>query len=56
MTPKPTQYPVVEKINILLFIAVMPAIWGLLWLGSHAALPWALLAAASFSLVNHLQI
>lgn len=54
MTPERRQYPVVESINILLFIAVMPAIWGLLWLGSHATLPWAVLAAVSFSLVNHL--
>ncbi|MCO4811906.1 MAG: fatty acid desaturase [Gammaproteobacteria bacterium] len=32
----------------------LPALWVLLWLGSHAFLGWAILAAAVFSLANHL--
>ncbi len=49
-----SRYPIPEKTNVLLFTLSLPAIWSLLWLGTHAPLGWALLAAAVFSLVNHL--
>lgn len=49
-----TIYRIPEKTNVLLFALSLPAVWSLLWLGSHAPLGWAILAAAVFSLVNHL--
>jgi len=49
-----TSYPIPEKTNVVLFVLALPATWILLWLGSHAPLGWALLAAVAFSLVNHL--
>ncbi|MDH5536113.1 MAG: fatty acid desaturase, partial [Betaproteobacteria bacterium] len=45
--------PIPEKRNIAIFLVALPATWGLLWLGSHGSLGWALLAAWAFALVNH---
>ena len=42
-----------EKRNIAIFLAAMPATWGLLWVASHQSIGWALVAAWAFSLVNH---
>ncbi len=49
-----SKYSIPEKTNVFLFALSLPAIWSLLWLGSHAPLGWAILAAVIFSLVNHL--
>jgi len=54
MSVSSSTYPIPEKTNALLFVLSVPAVWSLLWVGSHAPLGWALLAAAAFSLVNHL--
>jgi fatty acid desaturase len=54
MAAAPANFAITEKTNVLLFMLALPAIWTLLWLGSHAPLGWAILAAAVFSLVNHL--
>ena len=54
MPTTPAKYPIKETTNVFLFALALPAVWALLWLGSHASLGWALLAAAVFSLVNHL--
>ena len=47
-------YPVPERLNIAIFLAMFPLLWGLLWLGSHAAWPVRLLAAWAFALAHHL--
>jgi fatty acid desaturase len=54
MSSDNSKYPIPEKTNVLLFMLSLPALWVLLWLGSHALLGWAILAAAVFSLANHL--
>ena len=46
-------YPIPEKINIAIYILILPMTWALLWVGSHATLPYALLAAWAFSIVNN---
>jgi fatty acid desaturase len=48
------KFPIPEKLNRLLFVTVLLLTWGLLWLGSHASLGWAVMAAWLFSLLNHL--
>ena len=53
MTRDDEQYPIPEKRNIAIFLAALPATWGLLWLGSHGSIGWALLAAWAFAFVNH---
>ena len=52
-SPDTERYAIPEKRNIAIFLAALPATWGLLWLASHGSLGWALLAAGAFSLVNH---
>lgn len=54
MRPNAEKFPIPEKTNIFIFVVTLPAIWGLLWLGSHASLWLAIVAAIVFSLVNHL--
>ena len=45
--------PIPEKTNIAVFFAVIPLLWGLLWIASHGSWYWALLAAWLFSLFNN---
>ena len=52
-SPDTGRYAIPEKRNIAIFLVALPATWGLLWLASHGSLAWALLAAGTFSLVNH---
>ena len=47
-------YPIPEQTNVVLFALSIPAVWSLLWVGSHAPVGWTILAAVVFSLVNHL--
>lgn len=51
--PVTDNYSNPEKCNIAIFLIVLPVTWGLLWLGSHGPLGWALLAAWAFAFVNH---
>ncbi len=46
-------YPIPETLNIAIFCITIPATWALLWIASHAAWPWMLVAAWLFSLVNN---
>lgn len=48
------EYPIPGRFNVALTFVGLAAGWGLLWLGSHSSLGWALLAAWAFSLVHHL--
>ena len=50
---KPEQYPIPTLRNLLIFAVALPVDIALLWFGSHASLPFALLAAVGFSLVNN---
>ncbi len=46
-------YPIPVAANLLLFSFALPASLALLWIASHAAWGWALLAAAAFAVVNN---
>ena len=53
MTPaRPAAFVIPERANLAILLAVWSAVLGLLWIGSHAPLPWALAAAALFAVVN----
>ena len=55
MMPSPSPaYPVPERLNIAIFLATFPLLWGLLWLGSHGSWPLRLLAAWGFAFAHHL--
>jgi fatty acid desaturase len=42
-----------ESLNAAILLAAAAASWALLWAGSHASWPWALLAAWAFAFVHH---
>jgi len=46
-------FPISQKLNILLFVLMTAALWGLLWTASHVSLLWALLAAVLFAHLNN---
>lgn len=41
------------RLNLAILVVVAPLTWGLLWVGSHASLGWALLAAWGFALFHN---
>jgi fatty acid desaturase len=51
--PDAEAYPIPEKLNVAIFLAVLLVTWGLLWAGSHASFSWAVLAAWAFSFFNN---
>ena len=50
---KQVNFPIHEKINIVILLITLPTIWFLLWVASHLSLLWALLAAFLFSHLNN---
>lgn len=42
-------FPIPEKLNVVIFAAVLPVIWLLLWVSSHLSVWWALAAAFLFA-------
>jgi fatty acid desaturase len=48
-----TEYPIPEVLNIAILCLVLPLLWCLLWLASHASWPIVLFAAWIFTLLNH---
>ncbi|MEW7986763.1 MAG: fatty acid desaturase, partial [Candidatus Thiodiazotropha sp.] len=49
----PKKYPVPGRLNILLLLLLLPDTWMLLWMASHLAWGWALLATFLFAHFNN---
>lgn len=53
MTQPNTDMTIPEGLNWVILAISLIASWGVLWVGSHASLPWALGAAVLFALINN---
>lgn len=49
----PQQHPIPDRLNITLLLSLLPVIWLLLWMASHLAWGWTLLAAFLFAHFNN---